>query len=228
MTWADLFRDLTVRVTEILKEDYLPEEKREMSAEELLEDYINSGLLQDLKALGAASLGKSRSIPPRTKKEKLIYESGKQIARQLKKWQEDADLKRSQGQIIAKLRKREIRDLRQLHKMDPQDFEYWVAGYFKRCHYRKVVVSQYVGDFGIDIYMKTSGGVPSVVQVKRYKGAVGRPVVQQTYGAMKMVGAKRCYVATNGRFTRAALMLPQRYKDIYLVDGIHMIKGVCL
>ena len=63
----------------------------------------------------------------------------------------------------------------------------------------------------------------AVVQVKRYKGTVGRPVVQQTYGAMHLVGAERCYVVTYGRFARPARELEEEHKDIVLLDGRQLV-----
>lgn len=202
--------------------DYLPEYLATR-----LDDYLNSDqFVEDLEALGAGLLAQ-KDVKVKSQRAQLLRLAGMKLRRQLVSLHENVALKREQRKRITTLTKREIRRVQQLHKMDPQDFEYWVAGYFKRCRYRKVMVTQYSADFGIDVHMYTSGGVEAVAQVKRYRKPVGRPVVQQTYGAMTLVGAKRCFVVTSGRFTRAALALAEENSDIYLIDGAQLVKGAC-
>jgi restriction system protein len=75
-------------------------------------------------------------------------------------------------------------------------------------------------DFGLDIYMTCPNGKKAIVQCKKYaaKHLVDRPVIQQTFGVMHLLSAKKCYVVTTSSFTRDALELGQR-KDIVLLDG---------
>ncbi len=45
---------------------------------------------------------------------------------------------------------------------------------------RNVIVTPFSNDFGIDVYMTCPNRAQAIAQCKQYKGAVGRPTVQQT------------------------------------------------
>lgn len=62
------------------------------------------------------------------------------------------------------------------------------------------------GDFGADLVTERAG-VRTVVQAKRYEGAVGIEAVQQVVGARRYYEAERARVVTNSVLTPAALAL---------------------
>lgn len=64
------------------------------------------------------------------------------------------------------------------------------------------------GDFGADLVTERAG-VRTVVQAKRYEGAVGIEAVQQVIGARRYYEAERARVVTNSVLTPAALALAQ-------------------
>lgn len=168
-----------------------------------------------LQAFGAGLLGqKAQGAKPIA--EQAVQQIGRLLRARLQAVQANRQLREEQSRRTAALQS--ARSLKQLMRMDPGDFEHWTKGYFERYGFKDVVVTQLSNDFGIDVIMKTGRGQPAVAQCKRYKGTVGRPTVQQTYGAMKLVGAKHCYVVTTGRFTEEAMALSER-RDIHLLDG---------
>ncbi len=72
------------------------------------------------------------------------------------------------------------------------------------------------GDFGADLVTERAG-VRTVVQAKRYEGAVGIEAVQQVIGARRYYGAQRARVVTNSVLTPAALALAQA-DDVEVVE----------
>lgn len=72
------------------------------------------------------------------------------------------------------------------------------------------------GDFGADLVTER-GGVRTVVQAKRYEGAVGIEAVQQAIGARGYYDAARARVVTNSFLTPAALALA-RADDVEVVE----------
>lgn len=102
--------------------------------------------------------------------------------------------------------------------MPPEHFGYWTTSYFERYRFRSVMVTTYSAGFTVDVDMNCLDGKRAAVQCKKYNGVVGRPTVQQTFGVMKLLKVKRCFVVTTGRFTSAALEVGRR-RDIILLDG---------
>jgi hypothetical protein len=90
-----------------------------------------------------------------------------------------------------------IRQAQYLTTMDPYQFEHLVAKLFSRLGY-DAVVTKASGDGGIDINM-TQGGTLTIVQCKRVKAYVSRPVLQQLSGVMAHVGASYGIVVTTGK-----------------------------
>lgn len=72
------------------------------------------------------------------------------------------------------------------------------------------------GDFGADL-LTDRAGVRTVVQAKRYEGAVGIEAVQQVIGARRYYDADRARVVTNSFLTPAALALAQ-------ADGVEVVE----
>ena len=190
---------------------------------EELEKFIRSFLARNLKAFGAGMTGKKAALSATD--EKLLYRLGRNWLKKYHYLKANRSELARQKQQLEKAQQQIIRSAARLQTMHPQKFEYWVAGYFQKLGYMNVTVTQYSADFGIDIYMTCPNRRKAVVQVKRYSGAVGRPVIQQTYGAMHLVGAKYCYVVTSGEFASTARELEQKHKDIILVDGKQLVSG---
>jgi len=191
--------DLADRIDEAIQEALFDEER----------------LINAVKAFGAGLLGREAHLS--AVEQRILFVLGQWLMRQIKRAMADRA-------ALAEQRRRmkvvgQHRTLQQLLKMDPADFEYWTANYFKNRGFRNVLVTPFSADFGIDIYMTCPDRKKAVVQCKRYKGVVGRPIVQQTYGAMHLVNAKRCYVVTTGRFAETARKLEAEHSDIILLDG---------
>lgn len=190
--------------------------------ESFVEQLEDTARLRDLLvAFGAGLL--DRNVPLATTSERCLHALGQRIVQHIERLRADRRTKAEQRARIAEVYKKH-KKLRQLQEMDPEKFEYWVAGYFMRRNFRNVVVTPFSSDYGVDIYMTCPDGrTKAVVQCKRMV-EVGRPVVQQTYGVMHLVGAKRCYVVTSGRFTEAARDLASSRRDIVLIDGPQLVR----
>lgn len=72
------------------------------------------------------------------------------------------------------------------------------------------------GDFGADLVTERDG-VRTVVQAKRYDGAVGIEAVQQVIGARRYYDAAKASVVTNSFLTPAALALAR-------ADGVEVVE----
>lgn len=181
-------------------------------------------LVADLVAVGAGLLGEQVALSD--ERSEALHKLGQAVRKRLLSAAEDQTLQEQQARRIAEVSKRSMRKPADLGRMSPEDFEYWVAGYFKRRRFRHVVVTQFSRDMGIDIYMKTPRGKEAIAQVKRYGKPVGRPVVQQTLGAMMQVGAECCYVVTNSTFSREAWEAAEKLpRLVHLIDGDQLLSG---
>lgn len=109
-----------------------------------------------------------------------------------------------------------IRRLSQLRRMDPIEFEHFVGYLYQQRGYR-VYTTLASGDEGVDLYLR-KGLHTGVVQVKRYSGTVGQPVVRDLYGVMVHNGARHAALVTSGTISRAAESWAED-KPIALVDG---------
>lgn len=178
-------------------------------------------LQSGLKAFGAGMMGERK---PRSSgvEEEALHKLGESLLRRIQQHQKNKALQAQQRSEIARLGASQTKQ--QLNKLTPEEFEYWTGGYFERFGFRNVAVTTFSADFGVDVYMTTPDGKQAVVQCKQYKGTVGRPVVQQTYGIMKLLEAELCYVVTTGKFTSAAAELGER-RDIILLDGEFLVSG---
>ncbi len=74
------------------------------------------------------------------------------------------------------------------------------------------------GDHGVDVRARSGNGEIYVAQCKRWRGAVGEPVVRDFYGVMQHEKADKGAIFTTGTFTRAAQEWA-RGKPIELYDG---------
>jgi hypothetical protein len=169
-----------------------------------------------LQSFGAGLLGEPYA--PTGTEEKYVQIIGRWIKERLNKARKGRESYKEQSAHIKNARS--AHTLGALRTMDPKDFEYWSAGYFKDKGYRNIWVVPPGPDFGLDIQMTCPNGIKAIVQCKRYsaKHLVDRPVVQQTYGVMRLLKARKCFIVTTSSFTRDAFELDQR-KDIVLIDG---------
>lgn len=179
------------------------------------DERLRQTLRQALQAFGAGLLGDKRQ--PTEFSERALFTLGKRIRHHIERLQRDQAAQAEQRRRVNAVR--DVRTLRRLQRMSPADFEYWCKGYFENQGFRDVTVTQLSKDFGVDLYMTCPDGKKAVVQCKRYTGSVGQPVVQQTYGVMHLLKAKRCYVVSTGHFSRDAWNLERKHDNIILLDG---------
>jgi len=125
---------------------------------------------------------------------------------------------------------RKLRERRHIHKTadtarNPQDLLDISPAQFE-----KMVVELYdlwgynarrtgtIGDHGVDVIVHTPKGEKWVVQCKRWRGAVGEPVVREFFGTMHHEKAVRGVLVTTGTFTNQARDWAKG-KPLSLVDG---------
>lgn len=92
-----------------------------------------------------------------------------------------------------------------IDRMTGAEFEECLAGLFEAQGYAVRRIGR-AGDFGGDLLLR-KGGEEIVVQAKRYRGLVGVRAVQEATAARGYYRCGRAWVATNSRFTRAAVRL---------------------
>jgi hypothetical protein len=105
----------------------------------------------------------------------------------------------------ARRRRAARRLMAEVDAMSGVEFEDRLATAFADLGYR-VQTTAGSGDFGADLLVERDR-VLTVVQAKRYEGAVGIGAVQEVIGARRYYAAERAMVVTNSRFTPAALSL---------------------
>lgn len=109
-----------------------------------------------------------------------------------------------------------IRRLDVMKRMDPIEFEHYVGYLYEQDGY-SAYTTVASGDEGIDLWISKRRQT-TVVQVKRYAGTVGQPVIRDLYGVMVHTKANRAAIVTTGRLSRAAESWAQG-KPIDLIDG---------
>jgi Tol biopolymer transport system component len=116
-----------------------------------------------------------------------------------------------------------IRNLDQLKKMDPIVFENYVGMLFEKRGY-KARPTKASADEGIDLII-SKRRKKGVVQVKRYSGTVGQPIVRDLYGTMMHNNVDEAWLVTTGRVSRAAEQWAAD-KPIHLIDGHELMAWV--
>ncbi len=107
--------------------------------------------------------------------------------------------------------------------MTGTEFERHMAAVLRRRGY-SVTITGASGDKGADLVVRRHKWSPLiVVQLKRYKGSVGVAAVQQAFGARTYYRADEAWVATTGRFTRAAEDYARR-TGVVLIDRVAMAR----
>jgi len=117
------------------------------------------------------------------------------------------------------------RTLAQLRRMNPYDFEHYVANLFCKLGF-KAEATKSSGDFGVDV-VAYKGGKKYVVQCKRHAAHVkdDSPALQQFIGSMEIYKSKHGIFVNTSGYTPAARKLAKKH-NIYLVDETELMKLV--
>ncbi|WP_035430842.1 restriction endonuclease [Bacillus sp. UNC322MFChir4.1] len=108
-----------------------------------------------------------------------------------------------------------------LEEMDPRDFEYFVADFFRSLGYKAQVTSA-SNDGGKDIILH-KGKEMKFVEVKRHtKGTIGRTFIQKLHSAIVDADAVGGYFVTLSNFNKNARKYAAN-KNIELIDGDSLI-----
>lgn len=116
-----------------------------------------------------------------------------------------------------------------LGQMHPYDFESLIKDLLEAMDYEDVLVTKQSGDKGIDVVANFQFGITQikeVVQVKRQKGSITRPVLDQLRGALPYHEAIRGTLITLGKFASScqqAALFPGA-APITLIDGDKLIE----
>lgn len=111
-----------------------------------------------------------------------------------------------------------------LGKMHPYRFEHLVRDLLEVMGYEDVEVTRESGDKGVDVVATVQFGITTiteVVQVKRHKGSITRPVLDQLRGSLPYHKAIRGTIITTGKFSKGckeAALYPGA-APIGLIDG---------
>ena len=118
-----------------------------------------------------------------------------------------------------------------LSKIDPYQFEHIVKNLLEQMGYENVIVTKQSGDQGVDVVGEIQSGisiVKEVIQVKRHKSNITRPVIDQLRGALVYQRAIRGTVITTGSFSKGcdeAANYPGA-APITLMDGDNLIDNL--
>ncbi|MGY0486709.1 restriction endonuclease [Streptomyces sp. WG-D5] len=113
--------------------------------------------------------------------------------------------------------------LEQLRECDPIVFEHIVAQLLIAIGYEEVRVTKRSNDGGIDVHAILSARgvtrVPTALQVKRWRKAVGRPEVQRLRGSLK--STQQGVIVTTSHFAGPAIEDAARQdgNPVHLIDG---------
>jgi restriction system protein len=119
--------------------------------------------------------------------------------------------------------------LSRLRTLPPSAFERFAALLFRRMGYHDVTVTSRTGDGGLGIVALGNIGVNSVRiagQVKRWKHAVQRKVIDELRGSMARAGATHGIVVSTSSFSdgaRKAVDLPG-LPPVALIDGLALLE----
>lgn len=91
--------------------------------------------------------------------------------------------------------------------MHPRQFEYFCADYWKDKGY-KTKVTAYTHDGGKDV-IATKGGEKYVIECKRYKGCVGREIIQKIHSAA-ITSKGTGVVMTTGHYSNEAFVYARK------------------
>ena len=140
-----------------------------------------------------------------------------------------SDPRRDVNRALSRYNETQRQHLRdRLEVMDPLLFERLVRDLLEAMGYEDVQVTKQSGDKGVDVTGTVQLGITAVkevVQVKRQKGSVGRPILDQLRGALPYHDAIRGTIITIGTFSKGCeeAALFQGAAPITLIDGERLI-----
>ncbi|WDL97946.1 restriction endonuclease [Alicyclobacillus sp. ALC3] len=111
--------------------------------------------------------------------------------------------------------------MHEVDQMDGRTFETKLGLHFAQRGF-EVETTPTSGDYGADLVLTDANGNRTVVQAKRYSGAVGVKAVQEVSAARAMYGATGAIVITNSHFTKNAMILAAN-TGVYLWDRERLI-----
>jgi len=116
-----------------------------------------------------------------------------------------------------------------LECLDPYRFEELIKDLLEAMDYENVQVTKQSGDKGVDVIANFQFGITEikeVVQVKRHKTNITRPVLDQLRGALPLHGALRGTIITIGGFAKGCkdVALFPGAAPITLIDGDKLIE----
>jgi len=114
--------------------------------------------------------------------------------------------------------------LDRLMTIHPTKFEEFVGELLEALEYQDVVVTKQSGDKGIDVIGKAQFGITEIVeviQVKRTKSTITRPILDQLRGAAQLQGALKGTIITLGKFAKGCkeAALHPGAMPVTLIDG---------
>lgn len=106
--------------------------------------------------------------------------------------------------------------LEDIDEMDGEAFEHYVANLLKIYLFKKIKVSTYSNDKGLDVYAEHEG-LTYGFQCKRWSKNIPLSAIQEIYTAKDLYGLDKAIVITNSGFTKAAIEASIKL-DVILID----------
>lgn len=115
-----------------------------------------------------------------------------------------------------------------LSSMDPFKFEHLIKLLLEKMNFENVDVTSPVNDKGVDVVGEIELGISrvrEVIQVKRTKGSVGRPILDLLRGTLHRFDAVRGTIITTGKFSKGAndAAFEKGAAPITLIDGERLL-----
>jgi len=115
-----------------------------------------------------------------------------------------------------------------LQNMNPYLFEHLIKLLLEEMNFEKVKVTSAVNDKGVDVLAEIELGISrvrEVIQVKRVRGSVGRPILDLLRGSLYRFDAVRGTIITTGKFSKGAndAAFDKGAAPITLIDGERLL-----
>lgn len=155
------------------------------------------------------------------KEKKLLEQEISELQTKKNKLEEQYNLEKmkfnSLDQSIANLEKKEqhlrkvidTKSLEYIDQLDGLEFEKYTKKLLQQLGYKKVEVTKFSGDYGIDI-LAEKDFVTYAIQCKKYSSTLGNDCVQEAYSGKEFYGKDLAVVLTNSTFTPAAKELAKK------------------
>ena len=115
-----------------------------------------------------------------------------------------------------------------LQSMNPYKFEHLIKRLLEAMGYEDVEVTAPANDKGVDVVADIELGISrvrEVIQAKRQKGSIGRPIIDQLRGSLPFFDAVRGTIVSTGGFSKQAkeVAFYQGAAPITLIDGDRLL-----